>query len=291
MNKRISLAFLLIVGLNTFAEGQTLKSISVGQIFTNRALIASKGQSGEGLSLDQVCQSLRSQTQSALQSTGKFEVLEEEHAGDLFERAQTQQSSGDFDTKTAPKVGKIKAAQYVVHITINQFLDNEVRAKLADFSNAYKRRFQIGGTFTLEDTTTGSNLVSKTIFVETNDAIVLRSGDVFEPRQTERVLQILTEQFGSNVATTTIDRIFPLKVLSVHDGVVTLNRGGLKDGVNYTVFAPPTTETDPDSGQIISVPGKEIGHIKIKGSDTIPSQSEIVDETEKGKIQKGCIVH
>ena len=67
------------------------------------------------------------------------------------------------------------------------------------------------------------------------------------------------------VASDVLEVIFPIKVLSIQEGQVTLNQGGIRieKGQLFDIFTPGQKVVDPDTGRKIRLDGPRVGTVEV----------------------------
>jgi len=276
------------------AAEPTLKTIYIAPVTTNAALEIKTEKKGKALDIGQVVSGLQNRLNAAFTRTKKFNVIDDKSAGRMDERGQLQRNvPGVYDTKTVPKEGKFKAAGFAVLVEVDHFLDSAVEATFADGGRGYRRRMQVSGVVKITSTETLEQLDSSDIMSEVKDVITLPAGEVIEKERLEELLPGLLKDFSEKVVQATESSVYPMKVLDVTDGVVTINRNdrsGLQEGEVLTVLGPPKTFKDEDSGQMVKAPGAYLGKVKITLMTPQLSQAQILEEKEKGRITAGCFL-
>lgn len=290
-----SLIILAVLTAQALAQNPTsgLRTLSVAAVTTNQALVYKVDRKGKALDLGQTMGSLRTRQEVAFSESKKFKMIEDAGAGALVERLVAQNASGVFDPKTLPKEGKLKVAEFLVYVNVDHFVDSEATAVFADGARGYRRRLQLSGTVKIINTTSGEIFSGGDVNSEVKDSITLPQGETIETEKLENLLPKLFKDFTEKVVQSTETSVFPMKVLDAEDGVVTINRNnrsGLVVGETLSVFGPGKLIKDEDSGSERIIPGAFIGKVRITSTDNDFSQAQIVEEKEKGKIQKGCFL-
>lgn len=270
-----------------------LRTLSIASVRTNEALVYKLDRQGKGLDLGQTMTALRSRLDVAFRASKKFNVIEDADIGRIVDRIQSQTGSGLFDPKSLAKEGKLKSAEFLVFLEIDHFLDSETTNSFRDGGHGYRRRLELSGVVKINNTTTGESFSGGDIKSEETDTITARKDQSIETAKLEYLLPKIFKDFTEKVVQATEESVFPMKVLDVDDGVVTINRNnrsGLVVGETLSVFGPGKIRKDDDSGGDYRIRGALIGKVRITATDSDSSQAQIVEEKEKGKIQAGCFL-
>lgn len=278
-------AAVLVASLSEAAQGP--KSISIVEVRTNEALRVKSEYKGKGLSIGQVVSALPEHLNAAFTSAGKFSVIESRDIGRTIDDNNTKRATGEFDTKTLPKRGKLKAAQYEITVDISHFLDNEHEDTFAGGSRGYKREISLAGTIKIVNSETAEMEYSGSVKSEVKDATVLPAGEKLNTQQFEKLIPELLDEFSTKTVQFTVEKLYPLKVINREGDDVDINTdisSGLKVGEMLLVYSPEKLITDEDSGKTRRISGALIGKVSITLVDANECKGKIAEEKEKGKI-------
>lgn len=205
--------------------------------------------------------------ETAVTSTGKFRVTEDNHAK-LLER-QDKAARGIVTTRTPGRTGGFEGADFLIYGTItsaSSHRKNDVFGTM--FSGVLN-----GG----QKSTCARAVAALAIDVRIVDA---SSGEV---RFTQRLNQTAESQSSctgdagvdvGNLLRTAADKIagglvttlYPIKVAGVQaDGTILLNygEGTVIPGAIMTVFGPGVKVVDPDTGAVLTDEGTPLGNVRI----------------------------
>ena len=80
-----------------------------------------------------------------------------------------------------------------------------------------------------------------------------------------QVQNAVLKDAAATVASDVLEVIFPIKVLSIQEGQVTLNQGGIRieKGQLFDIFTPGQKVVDPDTGRKIRLDGPRVGTVEV----------------------------
>jgi len=107
----------------------------------------------------------------------------------------------------------------------------------------------------------------------------------------DEMMVAISRSMAEKIATHLADVIFPAKVLTKRDSVVTINRGeggGVAEGDVFNVFALGEELIDPDTKESLGREEVKVGKVKISQVNPKTSLAQILEDTG---IDKGAVLH
>jgi curli biogenesis system outer membrane secretion channel CsgG len=244
--------------------------------------------------LNRIIESLDSQLIDRVNATRKFDVISRSDLSEVL-KEQDLGASGNVDTKTAAKAGKVSGAKYLLIATVDDFQDQIEKAVFEGTGQtATKRVFRFSVVAKLYDSSTGK-LVESANFQTGNDefkkiqmdnSYTVKSGEL-----SDEMLVAIARSTAEKIASHFADIIFPPKVLVKRDNTVTINRGeggGVAAGDVFIAFALGDEMIDPDTKESLGREEVKVGKVKITQVGAKTSQAEILEDTG---IDKGAVLH
>lgn len=206
----------------------------------------------------------------------RFDVVERSRVDDLM-KEQEFSDSGYISAETAVQMGKMIGADYFVMGKIEH-----LEAALEDKPVPYgKGKTQQEGV--------GEMVVSMRVVDSRGGKIV--AAEKFNVKFTEKkvkspgiFVENLREQAAREIVSTVVERVFPLKVVSVANGIAVINRGGaasFKVGTVLAVYEQGDEIKDPDTEESLGFEETKVGELKV---------TEVLDKTSKAEITSGADV-
>jgi curli biogenesis system outer membrane secretion channel CsgG len=244
--------------------------------------------------LNRITESLDGQLIDRVNATRKFDVVNRSDLADVL-KEQDLGASGNVDTKTAAKAGKLTGAKYLLVCTVDDFDDYIEKAVFEGTGQtATKRVFRFSIVGKLYDSTTGKLLESAN-FQTGNDEFkqiaMERSYSVKSGELSDEMMVAISRSMAEKIANHIVDVIYPAKVLIKRDNIVTINRGeggGVQEGDIFNVFAQGEELKDPDTGEVLGREEVKVGKVKISQVGAKTTQAEILEDTG---IDKGAVLH
>lgn len=265
------------------------KRIGVGPVQATKSLEEDTARKGKSLVMRRVMESMDGQLISALAQVRKFNVIGRSDLKHLLDE-QGLSNSGIVDAATASSPGKVKGLDYLVIITVDNFLEQNEDAAFASGRRLAARRFQLSAQAKIYRPDTGELLEAPNIQVERREVLEKPDAVISDANRTDDMMPALAREMSEKVANRVVDVVFPAKVIDKEGKDVTINRGdGMRigEGEIWSVFGPAKTITDPDSGEVIKAKGAFMGRVRITGVEPTYSKGEIVED--KGIII-GCVL-
>lgn len=206
----------------------------------------------------------------------RFDVVERSRVEDLM-KEQEFSESGYISAETAVQIGKMIGADFFVMGKIEH-----LEAALEDKPVPYgKGKTQQEGV--------GQMVVNMRVVDSRGGKIV--AAEKFNVKFTEKKLKSpgifvenLREQAAREIVSTVVERVFPLKVVSVANGVAVINRGGaasFKVGTSLAAYEWGDEIKDPDTEESLGFEETKVGELRV---------TEVLDKTSKAEIISGADV-
>ena len=259
-------------------------TIAVSSINPTPALNASLPQDKK-LEMERIIESMNSQLIDRINATRKFDVVGRSDLGDIL-KEQNLGASGNVDTNTAARAGKLIGAKYLLITTVDDFQDYVETATFAGTGrSATKRVFRISVIGKLYDSSTGKLIESANLQTGNDDFKDIsenRSYSVKDGNLTDEMMVAVARNLAEKIANHFADVIFPAKVLVRRDKEVTINRGdggGVAVGDTFYVYALGAELIDPDTKESLGREEVKVGKVKITQVNPKTSTADILEDT------------
>lgn len=268
-------------------------TIAVAKVSTTPSLAKAVETNGGTLAMSRILEAMDANLSAAVQATRKFEVLTRSDI-DAIVKEQSFAESGNVDSQSgqAAKIGKIKGAQYLLVVAVDDFQDYKRKRVFAGLGESTEVRIiRLGAVAKIVDSTTGAIL-------ETADFVVSgegRSSEIISAAVSgggvnDAVIASLTRKMCALVANRVADAVFPAKIIAKTGKIATFNRGdgtGVCAGDEYDIFALGENMVDPDTGENLGAQEVRVGHMRV--SQALPKFSNAVIDEDNG-VEKGQVV-
>lgn len=243
--------------------------------------------------MGRIIQSLDGQLIDRINATRKFDIVGRSDLNEVL-KEQGLGDSGNVDPTTAPKIGKLLGAKFILTGTVDDFQDYVEKATFEGTGrSATKRVFRFSIVAKIYDSTTGK-LRESANFQTGNDEFKQiqqeRSYSVKDGNLSDEMMVAVSRYLAERIANHVADVIFPIKVLAKNGNEVTINRGegaGVKTGDPFNVFALGQEMKDPDTGAVLGREEVKVGRVAITEVDPLFSKATILEDTG---IDKGAIL-
>lgn len=292
---KFTLALLSAVLLPVLAPAQDAggkSTLAISSIKPTPSLEASV-KPDKKLEMGRILESLDSQLIDRVNATRKFEVVGRSDLSDIV-KEQDLGASGNVDTKTAAKAGKLTGAKYLLVSTVDDFQDYVETATFEGTGrSSTKRVFRFSVIGKIYDSSTGKLLESANLQTG-NDAFKdiseNRSYSVKDGNLSDEMMVAVARDLAQKIANRLVDVIYPAKILIKRDKEVTINRGeggGVAVGDTFNVFALGEELIDPDTKESLGREEAKVGKVKITQVNPKTSLADILDDTG---IDKGAVL-
>jgi hypothetical protein len=262
---------LLLGTLLTTASHAELKKLAVSDVKAGAGLLNAAEKAGTIISLQRVVEAYDSQLVDRLHGTRKFDIVAR---SDLKQLAKDGDATGNTFT--------IPGADYILVTTLDDFQDYTEQLTLPTTGEVLSKRVvRITAVAKIYDATSGRLIESANIKKEIKDAggqfNSAKNGDL-----ADALLENAVEQSSNAMANRIADVIYPAKVISKLDKVITINRGDGTDiavGQIWRVWALGAELRDPDTGEVLGRERLPVGTVRITQVDPKTSMADIVEDS------------
>jgi Curli production assembly/transport component CsgG len=258
--------------LPALASAQDKATIRVSTIKPTPSLEASLN-ADQKLELGRIVESLDSQLTDRIAATHKFDIVGGSDLTNIIGN-QDLENSGNFDSKTAAKVGALNGAKYVLVTTVDNYQDN-IKTQLFEGTDrsGTRREFIFSAVGKIYDSTTGKMLDSANFSIahtniEVNLNSVVKNGNLSDEMMTD-----VSRDMAGKIANRVAAVVFPPTVIDVTGIQVTIDWGSgmpISDGDEWEVCVQKLKKGIP---VLVSV-----GKVKIVRVDEASSTGEIIGE-------------
>ena len=280
-----------ILGQSVFAQKATM---AVRGFEATPAVQESASASGTLNALEQIIQGAQAQLETAVQSSGKFDIVARQDLPAIL-KEQDLADSGLVDTLSpgAARSLELSGARYLAILTIDGFqdvTDTTVLQKQLGATRAERRTIQLSGVVKVFDTTSGKMLTSSPLKITQSQLDEIMPGVERDGRKTQAVLATVTSKLARDSSLSITDAVFPAKVVAYTAGQITFNRvksAGVSVGQIWEVMHAGQELLDPDTGVSLGREQISVGWARVIDSgDRFSRAQAIVDNG----IARGAIM-
>jgi hypothetical protein len=265
------LGTLLLGTLLTTTSHAELKKLAVSDVKAGAGLVKAAEKAGTVDSLQRVVEAYDSQLIDRLHGTRKFDIVAR---SDLKQLAKDGDATGNLF--------KIPGTDYVLVTTLDDFQDYSETLTLPTTGETLSKRVvRITAVAKIYDATSGRLIESANIKKEIKNAggqfNSAKNGDL-----ADSLLETAVEQSAKAMANRIADVIYPAKIISKLDKMVTINRGDGTDievGQIWNVWALGAELKDPDTGEVLGRERLPVGKVRITQVEPKISMADIIDDT------------
>jgi len=278
MKKILLFAATAALALATFAQTETRgrPGVIVAPAFTTKSLREDMQKRGMEMTLRRIGESLDGHLSAAIAGSRKFTVLERKFLKEVL----------DDPAKMLQSLS-LREGEYSIIMDLDSFLDTQERVTIAG-KNLVKRRLQISGQVRIVGGETAEILDMSNIQIEETDTIdtALTTVD-----RMDEMLPKLTRKFAEQSFERLMGVAFPMQVIDVDEGVLTINRGAdfLARGDRVEIFGRSRTIVDEDTGEEMRIKGRSLGFATITSVEPNYSQAKVVgtfDVPNRAEVRK-----
>jgi hypothetical protein len=250
--------------------------------------------SGSLNALDQIIQGAQAQLETAVQNSGKFDIVARQDLPTIL-KEQDLADSGLVDTLSpgAARSLELSGARYLAVLTIDGFqdvTDTTVLQKQLGATRAERRTIQLSGVVKVFDTTSGKMLTSSPLKITQSQLDEIMPGVERDGRKTQAVLATVASKLALDSSLSITDAVFPAKVVAYTAGQITFNRvksAGVSVGQIWEVMHAGQELLDPDTGVSLGREQISVGWARvIDAGDRFSRAQAIVDNG----IARGAIM-
>ena len=277
----------LLCGAAVFANAQSQRpSLAVTKAKANTTMMENfKGK--EAVSAARITEALDGHLITAIVASKRYAVVGRDSVPDVFKELEFIES-GLVNADGAPKMGNIKAAQYILVTTLDHFLESEEKATF-DGVTKIKRRYQVSGQTKIINVETTEIIDASNIQTEKVDIVDALSGANDGSSRLSALLPEITRDFAEKTVSRLLAVTYPAKVLRVSGKVLDINQGEgfFKKGDLVDVYGEDEVVIDEDSGEEFRLTGDILGTATITMVSPTTSKATY---NGKGEVTKGARV-
>lgn len=222
----------------------------------------------------------------------KFNVLERDHVRKIIDESKLAESEY-ADPKEIMRIGKLLTADFLVigYIDRLEFIRKETMIQITG-----ERSVNWIGTFKIHfrvvDAKTGKIVFAQELKekIDTRDVKRYMSYDDRKDLTLSDYKDMLFKSVSDLAGNLILEGIYPVKVISVNNGEVLLNRGsgaGIREGFRYGVYNVGNDVKDPDTGESLGAEEMIVGKIEVISVGPKYSKARIIDNGKN--ISAGAI--
>ena len=296
----IALIFLLYLGTHSaaLAQGTTAvagkETLSISTIKATPALENKVKTDGKVSELYRFTQSLDSVLIERISAARKFQIVGRSDVDfDAIRAEQDFAESGNVDSKTGAKIGKMTGAKYVLVASLDDFQDRSRMIKIDNERQMSIRSFRVSAIAKLYNSTTGQLLEASTQTITNEMRRNINTATLSdEGANTDQMISQASRKMADQLVKCITDIVYPAKVVAVgSNGTITINRGDGTDiqrGQLWAVYAVGEEMIDPDTGESLGEEETLLCKAKVTSVKAKTSTLKIVGD-DLG-IEKGMIV-
>jgi len=202
---------------------------------------------------------------TALIKTNKIKIVERDKLDTVMkEFALTQ--AGITSPEHSQKIGKLLGADYLLHGSISMF-DADIKHTAIPYTDNFNKIImaQMAVDIRLVKTETGQIVTAETTNerIEKKEIVAQKQWDKEFP---QGIIEELLRKTVNSLVNSIIDEIYPIKVASIKDDILYLNRGeggNLNKGDKLRVILLGEEIRDPDTNSVIGFEDTEIAVIEV----------------------------
>lgn len=296
----VALLFLLYLGAHSAALAQSSaavaerETLSISTIMATPALENKVKSDGKSSELHRFTQSLDSVLIERISAARKFQIVGRSDVDfDAIKAEQDFAESGNVDSKSGAKIGKMTGAKYVLVASLDDFQDRSRTIKIDNDRQMNIRSFRVSAIAKLYNSTTGQLLEASTQTITNevrrniNTAILSDEG-----ANTDQMIAQASRKMADQLVKCLTDIVYPAKVVAVSsNGTITINRGegtDIQRGQLWAVYAVGEEMIDPDTGESLGEEETLLCKAKVTSVKSKTTTLKIVGD-DPG-IEKGMIV-
>ncbi|MEN0020994.1 MAG: CsgG/HfaB family protein, partial [Planctomycetota bacterium] len=207
------------------------------------------------LSLRRFTDSLEQHLIDRFQTTRKFEIVARNDLAAIIDDQQIQQTYSDPTDAKKAELFRIAGAEFLLIVTIDDFEDRYERFESEGGEVAERRSVRASAIAKIYDTTAGTLLESVAFNFDAASSAQRLNGNVRAVGGIDRFGELLAErsrELADAIAISTLNELFPAKVVAVNRREIIINRGegtGIEAGDRWTILATGDELIDPDTGE------------------------------------------
>lgn len=277
-------------------QKQEVKKVSIAVFdFTiptdKEKIVVQVGDKRKTVAIEKETAVLTNKLITALVKTNKFSVVERDKLETVMKEFRLSEG-GITDPARSQKAGKLIGADYLLHGSISLF-NASVGYKKIPYTDSFNEitEVRLVVDIRLVETETGKIVVAETCNKRDGSKGIVGSAsrtDV-DPVIIEQLQRTVSEELVTNV----VDGIYPIKVVSLKDEVVYINRGqegSVRKDEMLKVVTVGKELRDPDTNAILGHEDTDIATIQIIEIQPKLSKAKVIEwKTKEKDIPKGSI--
>lgn len=230
---------------------------------------------------DTLFETIRSRVQQCVVGARKFIVVERERIKDAMSE-QTLAASGitNADDPSAPQMGKMKAAGFIVYGTV-LYCGKDKAGSVSEGVASAIENSKVELQIKITDAETGEIMTQKSAFGFGKDTALATGG--YQSKTGQGMRDAIDE--AAHMAADALREVaYPAKIVSVNDEevIIDMTNEEVKEGDVFDVIDAKDLGIDEDTGAWLGFGGKNLGRIKVESPGAQTSTAEVT-EGRKGK--------
>jgi len=276
----------LLAGRLAAQETPGKKNLGIYPVKPTKSVSEAAARADQAGKLNKVVESLDAQLIDAFSNTRKFNIVARSDLKQLLEEQRIPLDVIINPEGPGARMGKVSGVDYIVATTIDDFVIRQDGRNIEGLGMVVSRRMaRVSAVVKIWDSTSGRLLQSVAIPVvreEKGAGRVTPNDFTTTPKaEDDAILVAISNELAQRAALRVIDVIFPARVLSVIDNVVTVNRGeggGIARDEVWEIFALGKPLVDPDTKEVLGQEEVKVGEMVI--TDVLPkfSKARLVGE-------------
>ena len=232
---------------------------------------------------DDLFETIRARVQQCIVGARKYRVVEREQIKAAMSE-QTLAASGvtNADDPSAPQMGKMKAAGFVVYGTVLYCGKDKAGGASEGVASAIGK-FKVELQIKIIDAETGKILAEKSAIGYGKDTAMATEG---YQSKTGQGMRDAIDEAAHMAADALRDVAYPAKIVSVNEDdevIINMTNEEVKEGDVFDVIDAKDLGRDEDTGAWLGFGGKNIGRVKVESTGAQTSTAEPT-EGRKGKM-------
>ena len=282
---RTATAALCVVQTPPPAAAVEKPRLAIRAIAATPAVTAQAKVDGTDNALMQIEQGADVQLLSAIESTGRFEIVARTDLPSIIkEQDLTQSGNVNVLDPQAARAFQLAGARYVATLTISNYQEVVEKTELLNqfgTSKAERRTINLQAVLKIFDSTTGSLFRSTQVTLSESAVNEIMPGVEQKGVKTNVVLGAVAKKLATDVANAIADSLAPARVIGYTLGQITFNRSaesGVSAGQIYEVFVPGSAMIDPDTGEQLGAEEVHVGWARVTDAGARFSTAQAIED-------------
>ena len=218
----------------------------------------------------------RTMVETAIISSNRFSVIERGRMEAILE----ERAMGEYGlTDAGGTIVGVSGVDYLIYGTITQLGAKQESFGFGGFATG-KKTVSMAVDLRITDVDTGEIRYAGTVQKSINAGTATQFGGISTGRQSDASSDLgeIQRTVAKSIANVLVTNIYPIKVVTVNNGLVFLNYGSsiLSKGDYLNISSLGEEIIDPDTGIVLGSTEKEIGIIKVTEATNKFSKAEMV---------------